>query len=114
MFRAPTREAAEARAQHQLRRVLGRSTRIAGKLSPEFRSARDALQQRVQIVWTQCGGTGTDLIKPGPIKVDWNRREPLLRIMRFTGIDAVRRQYEPEFSNFEQAMRNELAPTSPQ
>lgn len=114
LFRAPNREAAETRAQHQLRRLLGQPTRIAGKLSPEFRAARDALQQRIAKVWVECGGTGTDLIKPGPIKVDWNRREPLLKIVRFTGIDAVRSQYEPEFSCFEQAMRAEPGLASPE
>lgn len=114
LFRAPSREAAETRAQHQLRRLLGQPTRIAGKLSPEFRAARDALQQRIEQVWAECGGAGDDLIKPGPIKVDWNRREPLLKVVRFNGIDAVRRRYEPEFSRFEGAMRDELGLPPPE
>jgi hypothetical protein len=114
LFRAPNWETAEARAQHQLRRLLGRPTRIAGKLSPEFRAARDELQQRIERVWAECDGAGDNLVKPGPIKVDWNRRAPLLKVMRFTGMDAVRRQYEPEFSRFERAMRDELGLTPPE
>lgn len=110
MFRATNLGAAETRAEHQLRKLLGQSSRIAEKLSAEFRAAREALEQRIELAWAACGGSGTDLLKPGPIKVNWTRREPRLKVHRFTGVDALRKRYDPEFSRFEQAVRSELVP----
>lgn len=110
MFRAPTEEAVKERVQHQMKRLLGKSSRIAGKLSAEFCEARDALQQRIEEVWAAKKEGETDLFFPGLIKVDWNHRLPKIRRNGFAPLVEVCAKYEPQYGRFADAVRAELRP----
>lgn len=110
LFRAPTVEAANARVEHQMKRLLGKSSRIAGKLSAEFCEARDALQRRIEEVWAAKKEGETDLLAPGLIKVDWNHRAPKLRPVGFAPLSSICEKYEPQYTRFMDAVRAELRP----
>lgn len=107
MFRAPTATTAESRATAQLRRLLGETARAAYKFSPEFIAARTRLEAKIEAVWNSSNPEATDLLKPGPVKVDWARREPVLHILRFTNIATVEARYSPELELFAAAARQE-------
>lgn len=110
MFRAPSQEIARTRAAHQLKRMLGVPTRLAEKFSNDFVAARTALEAKIRRVWELCPPTASDLIKPGPIKVNWSRREPLLKVMRFTSFETLQQRYDPELAQFTEISKRELAP----
>jgi hypothetical protein len=109
MFRAPNQSAAGLRVIHQLKRLLGGSDRIAGKLSAEYIEARSSLELKIETLWTARKDGEPNLIKPGKIKVDWNHGEPLLRVYIFTNAQDLQRKYDPEYSRFVSVVRTELA-----
>lgn len=115
LFKAPTQESAKERMEHQFERLIGISSRIAEKFSKEYLAAREALEAKIQKIWDTTDPKSRNLIKPGIIKVNWSRREPLLKVMRFTSLEDLHGKYDPELARFIEISKSELknGPTAP-
>ncbi|MDF9828068.1 hypothetical protein M2447_002181 [Ereboglobus sp. PH5-10] len=107
LFRAPTEQAAQETAQKQLNQMLGKPREGGKKYSNTYLLAKEALERKIQQIWDASAETETDLIKPGPIKFNWTRKEPAIRVIRPTSMKKIEEKYNPEFKEFVNASKDE-------
>ncbi|ACB74317.1 hypothetical protein [Opitutus terrae] len=108
LFRAVSQAAAFEHGRKQYSQLLGEPREAGRKFSAAYVAARSALEKKITAVWAAAGGTEPNLIKPGRIKFDWQRGEPMLKVTRGSTIDVLESRYNPEFAAYRDAALAEV------
>lgn len=105
-FRAPSATAAEAKIQRQYDRLIGKST--STKYSQEYRQAKAAFEQKIAAVLESEGLRVPNVIASKNIRIDKMSGNPLFKVTRGTTPSGLRERYDPEYRDFQRALRIEL------